>query len=75
MFSPVGMKMFSNSSLADSPSFTYQNPVYFATWAIREQAESKVFLNDPGIAYSSNLVNTLSWILNWSFIVPEATYT
>ncbi|KAL5092204.1 hypothetical protein Trisim1_002088 [Trichoderma cf. simile WF8] len=72
---PVGVKLFSNSSLTENLLFTYQNPVYFATWAVKEQIDSKSFANDPGIAYHSDTVETLSWILNCSSTVYEATYT
>ncbi|KAL6821671.1 hypothetical protein J3E69DRAFT_382184 [Trichoderma sp. SZMC 28015] len=71
---PVGVKLFSNSSLTENLSFTYQNPVYFATWAVKEQIDSKSFANDPGVAYHSDTVETLSWILNCSSTVYEATY-
>ncbi|KAL7955014.1 hypothetical protein V8C34DRAFT_327742 [Trichoderma compactum] len=73
--SPVGIKLFSNSSLTKNLPFTYQNPVYFATWAVREQIDSRSFANDPGVAYHSDTVETLSWILNCSSTVYEATYT
>ncbi|KAL6831845.1 hypothetical protein V8C40DRAFT_273293 [Trichoderma camerunense] len=72
--SPVGVKLFSNSSLTKNLPFTYQNPVYFATWAVKEQIDSKSFANDPGVAYHSDTVETLSWILNCSSTVYEATY-
>ncbi|KAL7908238.1 hypothetical protein GGI35DRAFT_486357 [Trichoderma velutinum] len=73
--SPVGIKLFSNSSLTKNLPFTYQNPVYFATWAVKEQIDSKSFLTDSGVAYHSDTVETLSWILNCSSTVYEATYT
>ncbi|QYS99804.1 hypothetical protein H0G86_006920 [Trichoderma simmonsii] len=73
--SPVGVKLFSNSSLTRNLPFTYQNPLYFATWAVKEQVDSKSFSNDPGVAYHSDTVKTLSWILNCSSTVYEATYT
>ncbi|KAK4077724.1 uncharacterized protein Triagg1_3418 [Trichoderma aggressivum f. europaeum] len=73
--SPVGIKLFSNSSLTETSPFTYQNPVYFATWAVKEEIDSKSFVNDPGVAYHSDAVETLSWILNCSSTVYEATYT
>ncbi|KAL6695714.1 hypothetical protein J3F84DRAFT_395142 [Trichoderma pleuroticola] len=73
--SPVGIKLFSNSSLTKNLPFTYQNPVYFAAWAIKEQIDSRSFVNDPGVAYHSDTVETLSWILNCSSTVYEATYT
>ncbi|KAK0758038.1 hypothetical protein N5P37_009336 [Trichoderma harzianum] len=73
--SPVGVKLFSNSSLTRNLPFTYQNPLYFATWAVKEQVDSKSFQNDPGVAYHSDTVETLSWILNCSSTVYEATYT
>ncbi|KAL7794117.1 hypothetical protein V8C43DRAFT_315038 [Trichoderma afarasin] len=73
--SPVGVKLFSNSSLTENLPFTYQNPVYFATWAVKEQIDSESFANDPGVAYHSDTVETLSWILNCSSSVYEATYT
>lgn len=72
---PVGVKLFSNSSLTENLPFTYQNPVYFATWAVKEQIDSKSFANDRGVAYHSDTVETLSWILNCSSTVYEATYT
>lgn len=73
--SPVGIKLFSNSSLTKNLPFTYQNPVYFATWAVKEQIDSKNFVNDSGVAYHSDTIETLSWILNCSSTVYEATYT
>ncbi|KAJ4859704.1 hypothetical protein T069G_04692 [Trichoderma breve] len=72
---PVGVKLFSNSSLTENLPFTYQNPVYFATWAVKEQIDSTSFVDDPGVAYHSDTVETLSWILNCSSTVYEATYT
>lgn len=73
--SPVGMRVFTNSSLTDAPGFIYQNPIYFATWAIRQQANSSALYNDTGVVYDGSVVGTVNWILNCSATVYEANYT
>ncbi|KAM0264323.1 hypothetical protein ACHAQJ_000813 [Trichoderma viride] len=73
--SPTGMKVFTNSSLTDAPNFTYQNPIYFATWAIREQANSSGLYTDPGVVFDPSVIGAVTWILNCSSTVYEADYT
>ncbi|KAH6604413.1 sugar transport [Trichoderma cornu-damae] len=59
-----------------SSGFSMQNPLYFGTWASMQESDSPGLMQDPDIlhVYTASRANTLTWILNCSATVYEASY-
>ncbi|RFU80225.1 sugar transport [Trichoderma arundinaceum] len=74
----VGIKFFHDAGLDKNYTFAYsfQNPLYFGTWASFQESDSPGLLLDPEILhiYDAHYLNTLTWILNCSATIYEATY-
>lgn len=70
--SSIGIKVFTNSSLLEVVNYTYQNPIYFATWALQQQTSSLSLYNDSVAVFDPKANSVMSWILNYTATVYEA---